>query len=109
MAAYITGMIVGAVCIVSSLVYLMGVNLCITALLAQKNVDPTTINTFDTVQLAVAVAAAGAVVLIVSVAMAAFTGLRRLRPMPGRKDSEPAETPSAASAPELEESGGLGL
>ncbi len=109
MAAYITGMIVGAVCIVSSLVYLTGVNLCITALLGQKDFDPTTIKTFDTVQLAVAVAVAGAFVLVVSIAMAAFTGLRRLKPLPDRKGSEPAETPSASSAPELEEPDGLGL
>ena len=80
MVAYITGMIVGAVCLVFPLLYLMNLDRCIANILEdnpQANVQAFLAHTQG--GLAVGVAIVGAVVMLVSTLMAAYSGLSALR------------------------------
>jgi len=76
-AASIAGMIVGAVCMVSSLLYLSITNICLTCLSAQgRELSADTVDSFRSGPLAAGVAAVGALVLVACTALAALAEMR---------------------------------
>ena len=97
MAAYIVGMIVGAVCTIFPLVYLTSLNLCLAIVLTkQPAFEPERFDPFHTVALVVGITVVGAAVLLLSAIMAAITGLRRLRTQGARLQPE---LPEGTGAP----------
>ncbi len=95
MVAYIVGMIAGALVTVFPLIYLMNFDWCQALILQQQpNFDLARLDPSYSVTLASSVTAIGAVVLLLSAAMMAITGLRR----PG-----PQRAPSSGSVSERNE------
>ena len=103
MTAYIIGLIAGTVCAVSPLLYLMNFDRCLAHIIAeQPQFDP---NLFSPAAqgLAYNIAAIGAVVMLISVAMIALTGLGRIKtqrtkPQSGR-ESVVSESPASGLEP----------
>jgi len=81
MTAYIIGMIAGTVVTVFPLIYLMNFDRCLASILAaQPGFDTARFDPSYSLGLASSVTAVGAVILLLSAAMMAITGLRHLRP-----------------------------
>jgi len=99
MAGYIVGMIAGAILTVSPLVYLMNYDRCLAAIFqCQANFNVERFSPSQTISLASSIAAVGAAVLLISVAMMAITGLRQAR--------KAADDQSSSAPAESEESKG---
>ncbi len=79
MAAYIVGMITGAVCMVVPLCYVMHIDRCVVKVMSEGivSVDQFLANTQH--GLAYGTAVVGAIVLLASTALVAATGLSRLK------------------------------
>ena len=100
MAAYIVGMIAGTVCLIAPLLYAMNVNRCVATILATNpEFDPQKFIAFTPQGLLYPIAIVGAVVLLLSAALMAFTTLGRCRgPRPKAPEAESA-TPPEEEAP----------
>jgi len=95
MAGYIVGIIAGAILTVSPLVYLMNYDRCLAAIFqCQVNFNVERFSPSQTISLASSIAAVGAAVLLISVAMMAITGLRQSRKAAAgaQSSSAPAES-----------------
>ena len=97
MGAYIVGMITGAICLVSPLVYLMNVDDGVAKILAK---DPggnaARFLTYTHYHVAYYIAVVGAIVLLLSALMMVFTGLTQLRE---RRKKLTATVPAAEQEP----------
>lgn len=101
MAAYIVGMITGALCMIAPLVYLGNVNVCVATILSNK---PETLDQFTQtapVGLMYAIVVVGAVVFLLSAGMAAFTGAARIRGTRKPEPEEPAPSDEEVEMPEI--------
>jgi len=100
MIAYIVGMIAGAVVTIFPLIYLMNLDWCRASILAaQPQFDPARFEPASSLALASSVTTIGAVVLLLSAAMMAITGLRRLgrsKPQASRAGEDAAPKPAEA-------------
>ena len=91
-------MIVGTICLVSPLIYLMHVERCVATLLAAGSGTVEAFLTYSHPTLAYGVAVVGAIVLLVSTGLVALMTVRRLPrkeaeedvPMPSIDDEPPA-------------------
>jgi len=80
MAAYIVGMIVGTVSLIFPVIYSMHVDTCVAAIItAHPDLSSARFTPHCPETLLLGTSVLGAVVLLLSAAMMAFTGLRRLR------------------------------
>jgi len=101
MAAYIVGMITGALCMIAPLVYLGNVNVCVATILSSR---PETLDQFTQtapVGLMYAIVVVGAVVFLLSAGMAAFTGAARTRGTGGPRPEGQAPSEDEPEMPEL--------
>jgi hypothetical protein len=97
MVAYIVGMITGTLCMVMPLVYAMNVNACVAQIMTgNPEFDPVRFAAYTPPRLLYAISAIGAVVLLVSTFMMAWTGSVQLKA--GRP--KPPEVPPAAEPPD---------
>ena len=94
MAAYIVGLIVGAICLISPIAYWMNADRCVVSIMGRSPNAAAHFTPYCSQQLLLGVTVLGAVVLLLSAAMVAFTGLRRLR------NAGPLGSNSMASPPQ---------
>ena len=103
MTAYIVGLIAGTVVTVFPLVYLMNFQRCLATIIAQQpDFDPARFDPANTVSLVTGVTAVGAVVMMLSIAMIAITGLRQLKPKQGSAKAAGPSKPVLDPEPELD-------
>lgn len=91
MVAYIVGLIAGSIITVFPLIYLMNVDRCVAMVLQhQPEYSAASFSPSFSPALASSIAAVGAVILLLSAAMMAITGLKRLRgkTKPGEEETQ---------------------
>jgi hypothetical protein len=98
MAAYVVGIIAGALVTVFPLIYLMSFDRSLALILqVQPDFDVTRFEPSHSLSLASSVTAIGAVVLLLSTALMALTTLRRMR------RAQAADKPARSQEPDLQE------
>ena len=103
MVAYIVGMVTGTVCLIMPLLYAMNVNHCVARIMAANpQFDPKSFLAYTPQGLMYPVTVVGAIVLLLSAALMAYTSLgqgRAKRPKPAAEEPKLAPEKKAPPMP----------
>ncbi len=101
MIAYVIGMVTGAVCMIAPLFYMAHVNECAVDIIAKRPEHLGLFVAYPPGQVVYTVVVVGALMSLISTAMAAYTGARRVAARPAGQATTPAG-PAAGEPPDAD-------